>query len=163
MRYASDVIPAERRAPPRVLAALRRVDPTADLLYLGEGEWWLGSMKPNQHRRRIGENIKRIELAKPHPSWAQLRYAEAAMLGFTFIATVYGEPNGQTVDQFRESDWVYRHDRARLEEAIFAEPERMRMHNVHSYLKSRAAADYRAHVGRLRVPGRRTLHSPTLN
>lgn len=161
MRYLSERLPAERRAPATILAALRRVDPAADVIYLGEGEWWVGVMRPNQHRARIGAAIARREWAKPHPAWGQIRYAECAQHGFAYLCTHYGDLDGSVVARVREMDWNWRHRQPEFEDYFLNSPEVELNHTHRSYLKSRAAADVRSHLDRIK--GRRAQYHASLN
>jgi hypothetical protein len=55
-------LPAEgRQAPPLLVAALKSIDPRAELIHAGGGHWWLGVLAPNQHRAQQGRVILGFE------------------------------------------------------------------------------------------------------
>jgi len=153
-------LPEERVCPEGLLRQLRQVDPAAELIYVGEGEWWLGVVKPNTFRRAQGDAILGREWRKDQPSWDQLRYGQLMRQGFAFCGTwtFLGEPTGQIVHEFRESTWLWTHDQARLEDTLLEAPERKRQQNLRSMMKDRLHADARS-VYRHLVKDRRTVFS----
>jgi hypothetical protein len=55
-------LPAEGRyPPPLLLAALKSIDPRAELFHAGGGHWWLGVVIPNEHREQQGRVILKFE------------------------------------------------------------------------------------------------------
>lgn len=112
MRYTS--LPAVYEPPANVLAALREVDPTVDLVYLGLGVWVLGSVKPNAHRARVGQRLFAGELRRPleAQSMGRFRWARLILQGFRPIDLLdYSDiPSGRVVRDFRYADYRYRHD-----------------------------------------------------
>lgn len=56
-RLVDHINPEGRPTPLLLLASLRDIDPTAELVYVGEGQWWLGSVRPNEPRAAKGRVI----------------------------------------------------------------------------------------------------------
>jgi hypothetical protein len=153
-------LPEPRVCPESLLAQLREVDPAAELIYVGEGEWWLGVVKPNTFRRAQGDAILGREWAKDQPSWEQIRYGQLMRQGFAFCGTWHfiGEPTAKIVQEFRESTWLWAHDRDQAEDTIFEAPERQQQANLRAMMKDRLHADGRS-VYRHLVQDRRTAFS----
>lgn len=126
------VVGVEREAPGLLLRALRVIDPTAELLYLGRGRWLLGqvvsdrrivkvgtrALRANRGASRAYENLKlRGKLstaqiaAAEHDLKANDILARARMLGFrpTSEYTVIGEPSGAIVRDQEVMEYLYRH------------------------------------------------------
>lgn len=104
--------PTPRQAPDHVVGRLRDVDPTADLVYLGLGQWVLGSVRPNGYRARKARKLRAGENDLPAQKRRPGIYLLTALLeqGFRPVA-VYGESEVQSqyvVRDFRERDWNYR-------------------------------------------------------
>lgn len=99
MRY--DYSPPETRAtPPFLLAALREIDPRAELLYAGEARWWLGVHDPNDERTARATNLmrslERIERSRRVATRTML-LASLNMQGFALIETYVGTDPAGTV------------------------------------------------------------------
>jgi len=153
-------LPELREPPPALLAQLREIDPLAELIYVGEGEWWLGVVKPNTFRRAQGDALLGREWRKSVKDWQQLRYGQLMRQGFAFCGTwvIEGEPDGRIVNDFRESTWLWAHDRDRVEDTLLEKPERVRQQNTRSMMKDKLHADARS-IYRHVVSGRRTVYS----
>ncbi len=153
-------LPEPRVCPEALLVQLRQVDPAAELIYVGEGEWWLGVVKPNTFRRAQGDHLLAREWRKDQPSWEQIRYGQLMRQGFAFCGTFsfIGEPTSEVVQEFQESTWLWAHDRDRVEDTLFEAPERKRQANLRSMMKDRLHADARS-VYRHLVKDRRTAIS----
>lgn len=126
--------PSERTCPPALLAELRRVEPTAELLYVGEGRWVLGTVRPYwpNIQKAIGtllkmerENASKLVAiavdAEVNSDPARRREAarksarNAAWLrviiqGFRPIAdyTITGEPDSRILLDFQRRDYLFR-------------------------------------------------------
>lgn len=110
----SVAVPVERTAPAWLLAQLRRVDPTVDLVYVGEGKWWLGAVTtPTRFRYRTGMRLLRRALRSARPLAAIARQGLLVCQGFTLITEYQGDPSGAWVDDFarRDFEWRYHSDR----------------------------------------------------
>jgi len=102
-------VPTEREAPLDVLAACRVIEPTAELLYIGDGRWWLGSVSvPNRHRRRTGLRLLAREARMAHPDAGVCRQGLLMLQGFALIGE-YPDADGAMVDDLRRRDWQYRY------------------------------------------------------
>lgn len=122
-----------RPTPLLLLASLRDIDPTAELVYVGGGEWWLGAVRTNESRavkgRLIIEQMDKLENAvQHHPSIVRNRCLGQLLLqGFARIAsykgpgeasgvlTVMTTPEYMTtiLEDFRERDFHYRRDQGK--------------------------------------------------
>jgi len=104
--------PAERVAPEGVTLRLREIDPATELVYLGAGEWALGSVQPSEDRKRRAEEIVAEQLALPEEQQSSgiILFFRLLAQGFRVIG-LYGEAdvqNGRVVQDFRERDWRFR-------------------------------------------------------
>jgi hypothetical protein len=128
--------PSERTCPPALLAELRRIDPTAELLYVGEGRWILGAVRFNWPvvQKAIGA-LTKIEAqtatyltvdytmdtpaAEVNRNPAERRAAaarqartlawcRALIQGFRPIAEYHGDPGGHIVRDFEMRDFIHR-------------------------------------------------------
>jgi hypothetical protein len=92
-------VPQERVCPAETLAAIKAVDPTCDLIYMGEGLWLLGSYSPTGIRWNAGQKRlrrvrgARIVNARDRARWSYIHF-EGLLLcaGFAPIH-VFGAPN----------------------------------------------------------------------
>lgn len=113
--------PTFRDAPRDILAALRDVDPTADLYYLGDGKWVVGRVRPTVERYRGGallyEQALRAaahgEIRSEEQWYRRLRSARLTMQGFARVAMYEypGDPDWRLVREFREAVWWANNDR----------------------------------------------------
>jgi hypothetical protein len=101
-----------REAPSDWLARFREIEPTAEMLWLGNGPWAVGKLK---YDRRLVEDGHDMIVAhkKTNPEDVRpsvLRKARAVMEGFRLIQ-MYGEDElwqGTAFEDFRERDWRWR-------------------------------------------------------
>jgi hypothetical protein len=118
--------PVLREPPQHVLAGLRAIDPTADLVYFGRGRWLLGSVRPNAELRETSERIYRralrlLAIALNNPTFnfnpgnarrlfGRVDFAVLGMQGFRFVHeyVVQGELSSAIVHDFAKADWLYR-------------------------------------------------------
>ncbi len=121
--------PEARPTPTLLLAELRTIDPTVELVYAGTGIWWLGAVADIAERKQMAEHmmsdIERLQ------AWQ--RTARTVMLcklnlqGFALIEAYHGpDPAGTVkvnpgpdeyyttiVEDFRERDAHFRRDHGR--------------------------------------------------
>lgn len=118
--------PQARTAPAHVIDGLRAVDPSAALVYLGDGRWLLGSVRPSAIRRAQAASIIQNALdtfdrtgartgakGDPHAdprTRDRLALGLLAYQGFSPIAeyTIAGEPDSAIVHDLARRDWLYR-------------------------------------------------------
>lgn len=118
--------PRLRDTPRHLTWALRQVDEAAELLYMREGRWILGSVRWN--RLAIAKAERIVERALHALSLHLAQTASKGMLtidrrsrdrlemfllalqGFRPVAEyrLMGEPTAAIVDDFRRMDWLYR-------------------------------------------------------
>lgn len=107
----------EREAPEGLLRALRVIDPTAELIYLGDGNWMLGRIRPSEPLRQAGARLARsCRLATKHRStllptdYRRHLVAQLRMLGFqpTTEYHVQGEPTAAIVRDQEVMDFLWR-------------------------------------------------------
>lgn len=108
-------IPVERETPETVLSRLREVDPMAELVYTGNGWWWLGVVKPNAPRCLVARKTLQFwaDQGIEH-EWPIVRMELLKEQGFGLVAKIRGEGAGDpdwgaVIEDFRMCDWIYRH------------------------------------------------------
>jgi len=116
--------PAEGRAAPALLvAALKGIDASAELIHVGGGHWWLGVVSPSDMREQQGEVILAHERERGHESNPRnvmlgelLREGYARVNGYTTDGdpaddvTDYDGHLVKILEDFRERDYWYNHD-----------------------------------------------------
>ena len=100
-----------REIPNEYLERLREVDPDADVFYMGEDRWLLGT-RQNPPGREEEQTIRRslgYELTQVEPSRqreAKIRLLEARLQGFRMIQYEWSVPNEmhwpRVIEEFRE-------------------------------------------------------------
>lgn len=107
-------LPGQLREPSAdLLRRLRELDPRAEVVYVGEGRWWVGRVKQNVPRIQRGRAMAvRIldgdglydEFGQPVSQWPELRQALLMAQGFGLAdeVRVQGEPDDKIVAVFRE-------------------------------------------------------------
>ena len=113
MRTSLVELPRFRDAPRDVVQNCRRLVPTAELVYIDDGAWYLGSVERTEIRERVG-GLKRARAArlwKRMATWALVDAASAAratwlwwegtllLQGFAGIEVFRGEPDSR-VEEF---------------------------------------------------------------
>lgn len=109
--------PQAREAPRHVREGLRRLDETAEVVYLGPRHWLVGRVRPNAHVRRIAERMLddvRTTLsvrAEAAPSRrARVALALLGLQGFRPVAEYrVADLDGRVVREFQESQWRMHH------------------------------------------------------
>jgi len=112
--------PAIFDPPPELLRRLRAIRPNAELIYIGDGRWWLGEVRWNSEKaRRAGIMIKTwwqnrkdegvTVLTDPHHI-AFLRDAQLLYQGFAYIREYFGDPDGRIVNDYQRMCWKEDHD-----------------------------------------------------
>lgn len=158
--------------PTLLLAELRTIDPTVELVYAGEGRWWLGAVSDNHERRRRAEiMMAQLEHAERHILSGEERAADrklsprTVMLcklnlqGFALIETYHGrDPHGtmlvnpgpdqyycSMVEDFRERDACWRRDqgKAKFTERLLASMEEPERLEAEAQMKEYLATDGR--------------------
>jgi hypothetical protein len=183
---------AEARPTPLVLLGeLRRIDETVELVYPGDGRWWLGAVRLTDSRVKRGENILAFEATRDHPNRRNIFLGKLAIQGFALIATYHGaDPAGVvTVDpgdkyeyqttileDFRERDAAWRRDGgerafdAKLQRTLGTARTAEREAEMQAYTASDGRDHYRREVrnrvtfgpgGMTGGPGRILIHGAT--
>jgi hypothetical protein len=116
-------------APPEVLRELKRVNPYATLLYIGEGRWWLGLVElrwlteDNVFQKRV-DAIKSLDREygkeEPYRNRTNMIRSYLKLRGFAFIARFEGEPTGRIVRDLEEREFNYRNNFALFEAKMLA-------------------------------------------
>jgi len=137
-------IPGQVREPSAdLLRRLRDIDPRAEVLYVGEGRWWVGRVKPAPERRARGRRMilrARDEDwfgVEPHEYWVTLRQGLLMAQGFGLVVdmTIQGEPDARLVQEFELAMWVERGGQFKDTDDVLAEAARQ------ARLKDEADAD----------------------
>lgn len=113
-------LPTGRTAPPEVVAALREIDPTAELIYMGDGRWDLLRLRPkNDDRELVASGLlataygacQKGRLAE-HGWYRALRFARLVRQGYVVFNRyrINGDPDARIVHEFRRAIWDYTHD-----------------------------------------------------
>lgn len=137
-------VPVERETPLEVLAACRVIDPSAELLYIGEGRWWLGSVSvPNRHRRRTGMRLLAREGKAAHPDAGVCRQGVLMLQGFALIGE-YEQADGALVDDFRRRDWQYRYDHDQNDYVAGERQEESRIARIGSQVREKVQLEGRS-------------------
>lgn len=152
-------VSAHRDPPAHILRALRSIDPTVDLHYMGEGQWTLGSVRENSPTRlQTACKLIAHEWRKPNPEWGQLRLGKMMLAGFYAIADYHllGTPTMAIVYDFQARDWRWRNCPEETFEQHFdvtdGGPEERAMHEkFRDYAETEARAAYRYAVKGRRV------------
>jgi hypothetical protein len=119
-------VPTPRTIDPVILTEFREIEPTAEIIYVGEGNWTLGSvslpLSPERYEQAL--MICKQELGKSRGvrDGARYRIGLAAMQGFKTISQFTDAElrSGYALKVFREADFVYRKNReAAFEEAYW--------------------------------------------
>lgn len=120
MRLARHELPTGREAPPEVTRGLKDVDPSAELVYMGDGRWDLLRMRPKTDDRA---QVASLMLQNAYRACGKGRLAEqgwyralrfARLIRHGYI--VFGryrlgrDPDARIVHEFRRAMWEYRHD-----------------------------------------------------
>jgi len=110
-------LPEEQRvAPEWVFERLREIDPGSEVLYMGDGVWWLGVVKPLAPRVEAGHQaLKTYEKLKfekgKETQWPIIRNAILKSQGFGLVGKYRwpAEPLwGAMIEEFRYADYMYR-------------------------------------------------------
>lgn len=109
-------LPQAVTAPSWLLADLRAIDPSLDLIYMGQGKWLVGSVRPNSIRRQMATRMLDTAMSQlsvgarlTSRGIGRIRLALLAVQGFSPIAEYSGVPSGRIVEDVRRKDWMYRH------------------------------------------------------
>lgn len=116
-------VPTPLQPDPDTLDRLRETDPAADLVYLGEGKWALGTVTPlNRIRRARAEGMLARQYARPNgivePS--RVRLGMAACEGFRLVKVYdYTEvQSGFATLEFQRMTHLWNSERNAAEQAI---------------------------------------------
>lgn len=156
---------AERQASPELLAALRQVDPDAVLIHMGDDEWWLGTVRPSEIRRKIGLNILAVEQGKPeeHRSPTNWRMGQLALRGFGLVKSFRreGAPGHDIVDWFRAADtWLRSTTDAEQEHELFDAAVEQERRHARALMRDYHATDARYKYARVLKQQRRVGWTP---
>src|SRR6185312_4647087 len=121
MSLALADLPTGRQAPPEIVRALKEVDPTAELVYMGDRRWDLLRLRPkNDARAKVAFGMlmnayracEKGRLAEA--GWYRaLRFARLLRQGYIVFGRYQLErdPDARIVHEFRRALWEYTHDR----------------------------------------------------
>lgn len=128
------VVGTERFAPPTLLQRLRAIEPASELVYLGDGEWWLGRWAPNPVLREVGwRKVKQVSVLsaghkatkEAHRRWLVGRLQQE---GFQHANSYWfhGEPDGRIENDLLVADYQWKLARAEAEKLAQAHEEKGR-------------------------------------
>lgn len=114
-----------KETPALLLAALRQIDPSIELVYTGSSRWLLGSVQKTDERKRMGEHILATESRRSPANMRNVLLGKLAVQGFSPIAEYFGgDPSGTVhdttgrpcsiLDDFRERDYWWRTEKDRI-------------------------------------------------
>src|SRR5574341_1372003 len=112
-------VPAVREPSAELLHRLRQIDSRAEVIYVGQGRWWVGRVKADSARRPVGQQMLAAIMAgdgfpdEPGTEtdrWPELRQAMLMAQGFGLVCdvTVYGDPDARLVREFELAMYVER-------------------------------------------------------
>ena len=107
-------IPETREPSLDLLRRLRELDSRAEVVYVGNGMWYVGRVKPDAPRRIIARreilNIKESDGFPDEERWLKLRQALLKEQGFGVVVmeTIRGEPDDILVAEFTKAMFVER-------------------------------------------------------
>jgi hypothetical protein len=160
--------PGAIETPLLLLASLREIDPTVELVHAGEARWWLGAVSDNAERRQRAEailmQIEMLDVAHRAPRTVML--AKLGLQGFSLIDTYLGaDPAGTVrveagehsydcsmVEDFRERDANWRRDQGRrvfltkLDRSMKGPERREAEAKAREYLYTDGREQYRLHM-----------------
>lgn len=160
--------PGALTTPILLLAALREIDPTVELVHAGEDRWWLGAVSDNAERRQMAEammaQIQRLEVQQQAARTVML--CKLNLQGFALIETYRGPDvtgtvrvdNGEdsyyctVLEDFRERDAHWRRDEGdrivetRLDASMRGPERREAEAKAREYLYTDGRAEYRRHM-----------------
>lgn len=116
--------PQFRDAPPDVVRACRLIVPTAEIVYMGEGSWYLGSVEPSTVRERAGwakrrraaniwRRFEQVKTSDPRrAAQAVWMWWEGTLLlqGFAGIEVFTGDPDSRVEEFLRQRDYGWARD-----------------------------------------------------
>ena len=150
-------------APDHVLTQLREIDPGADLIYLGDGEWLLGVRSENKAAAKKMQKLlvkaaSAETMADPLEAMEQAKRLELLQLyatGFRPVA-IYDTPE-ESVNDFRQRDWRWKNE---FDETL-ARKEREAMRDDEKEASERRYHDYfryeLPHLHRILLRGTRSI------
>lgn len=102
-----------REAPEHLVRDLRAIDSTAELYYVENGIWWLGSVRPNMDRKKTALHLLGVEAKKMKPRRHIVQQALLLLEGFALVQQyeIQGEPDRRIVADFEYRDWLWRSHR----------------------------------------------------
>lgn len=114
MTVLERLVGVEREAPPLLVHRLREIEPSAELVYMGDNTWWLGRVHPSLDLRKQGWEKLQVANAGTHqhridPRHARLyRIGRLQQLGFQFTTEYTGEPDGRIVEDLIRADYLWK-------------------------------------------------------
>lgn len=154
-----------REAPPLLLARLREIEPTAELIYFGEGDWRLGSVRKSDARTEAGEHILAAESRRSPANPKNVLLGHLLKEGFAQIAQYKcdGDPSVglvrdgdgnecSIIEDLRERDYNFHLDQGkavfaqRLEHTDGTVRERENRRRAHDYLVNDGRDHYRREI-----------------
>jgi hypothetical protein len=155
-------LPGQLREPSDdLLGRLRAIDPLAEVVYVGNGRWWLGRVKTDSARCAAGRRMLAGLMADTEPlplgrveREAALRQREASLLqarlmsqGFSLTSEIVAhEADDRLVEELRRAKYVEQHSKP----SDFATPESARALWLRLGLNPEAAAEEEARRDRIR-------------
>ena len=166
--------PQARECPVDVRRALRALDPTSELVYLGPRHWMVGRVRPNQHVRKIAEqmlddagNVLSVRARNAPSRRLRIALAMLGLQGFRPVAEYHTtDVDGRVVKDFAESQWRMLHTSDNdVQRGWDAEADAVRSANrkeLGSVERGREAhrVAFSSNFG-VAVPSRRSLTQPT--
>ena len=107
-------IPETREPSPDLLRRLRELDSRAEVVYVGNGMWYVGRVKPDAPRRITARreilNLRESDGFPDEERWPKLRQALLKEQGFGVVVRekIQGEPDDILVAEFTRAMFVER-------------------------------------------------------
>lgn len=120
MTLSPSELPTGRTAPPELTRGLKEVDPSAELIYMGDGRWDLLRLRPKNDVRlgvasmMLATAYRACQLGKlGEAGWYRaLRFARLLREGYVVFGRyrLDHDPDWRIVHDFRRAMWEYAHD-----------------------------------------------------
>lgn len=109
--------PASRTAPDDFRRRLRDLSPDAEIVYAGNGEWWVGNVRPNAIRRKhavalIDTALRMLAARRSKQdvegAIGRLELALLGLQGWGQVAeyVIRGEPDARILKDYQVSKWL---------------------------------------------------------
>lgn len=115
---------ATRTAPAEIVHLLREVHPDAELVYMEDGRWLLGLVRPGRPGRHAGMDMIDVEMSKAEEDREAytLKLARLVLQGFASIELFHtNDPDTRIVESFRTREYLHQMREQIVRESMYAD------------------------------------------